>query len=74
MKTYIVYIETRKNDRDEILGPFSTFEKAKDALKKYFNCWTEEELMEYKEYDSNFNEGKIFTEEESAEILEREME
>lgn len=74
MKVYLVDITTRKNDRDETLGPFSTFDKAKEALRKHFSHWTEEELREYTEYDSNYDKGCIFTEEESAEIFEREME
>ena len=36
MKTYIVNIETRKNDRDDLLGPYRTFEEAK---KLCGNIW-----------------------------------
>ena len=73
MKVYIVDIETRKNDRDDTLGPFTTFAKAVDAMREHFSNWTLQELAEYTEYGSNFNEGKIFTEEESVEIIEREL-
>jgi hypothetical protein len=74
MKTYIVNIETRKNDRDDVLGPYRTFEKAKEAMREHLDLWTDEELESYKEYDSDFNKGCIYTEEESIEIIEREME
>ncbi len=74
MKVYIVDIETRKNDRDDTLGPFTTFEKAKKALAKHFDHWEEEELKTYKEYGSDFDKGCIFTEEESVQIFERELE
>lgn len=73
MKVYIVDITTRKNDRDATLGPYSTFEKAKQALREHFDHWTEEELREHKDYDSDFDKGCIFTEETSAEIIEREL-
>jgi len=74
MKVYLVDITTRKNDRDCNLGPYSTFEKAKKALREHYEYWTEEELRAYKEYDSDYDKGCIFTEEDSAEIFEREIE
>ena len=73
MKVYLVDITTRKNDRDDTLGPYSTFEKAKDALREVFQYWKPGKLESYKEYGSNFEEGRIFTEETSAEIYEREI-
>lgn len=73
MKTWIVDIETRKNDRDDTLGPFSTFEKAKKAIREHLSHWTDEELNEYKEYGSDFSKGNIYTEEYSIETYEREM-
>ena len=69
MKTWIVDIETRKGDRDTVLGPFLTFEKAQEALLKYFGEW----IKSYTEYDSDFSKGCIYTEENSAEIYEREL-
>jgi len=70
MKTYIVNIETRKNDRDDVLGPFSSFKKAQQAILERKGDW----VLNYDEYDSDFSKGKIYTEEESIEILERELE
>lgn len=70
MKTYIVNIETRKNDRDCVLGPFVLFENAQKALKEYM-CM--DDIEEYTEFDSDFSKGQIYTEEESAEIIEREL-
>ena len=74
MKVYIVDIATRKNDRDDILGPFSTKEKAIQAIREYFYHWKPGHLDSYKEYGSDINEGRILTEETSAEMYEREVE
>lgn len=74
MKVYLVNITTRKNDRDEILGPYSTKEKAIQSIREYFDHWKPEKLDSYKEYGSDINEGRIFTEEDSAEVYEREIE
>jgi hypothetical protein len=73
MKVYIVNIETRKGDGNSILGTFSTFEKAQAALKKYCD-WIDDIENYTDEFDSNFSKGQIYTEEESIEILERELE
>lgn len=70
MKTYIVDIETRKGDRDNTLGPFATFQKAQDAIVNHCGDW----VKTHTEFDSDFNAGKIYTEEETIEILERELE
>jgi hypothetical protein len=74
MKVYIVNIETRKGDGNDILGPFTTFGKALQAIREHFYCWTQEELDEYDEFDSDISKGQIYTEEESVEIIERELE
>ena len=74
MKVFLVDITTRKGDGDCTLGPYSSFEKAQGALKDYFSFWDLEELENYKEFDSDFSKGWIFTEEKSAEIYERELE
>ena len=73
MKVWIVSIITRKNDRDATLGPYSTKEKAVQAVREYFNHWKQGKLDSYEEYDSDINEGRIFTEEDSTEVLEREL-
>ena len=73
MKVYIVNVTTRKNDRDAILGPYSTKEKAIQAIREYFGHWRPGKLDAYKEYNSDINEGRIFTEEDSTEVLEREL-
>ena len=74
MKVYIVDIETRKGDGNGTLGPFTTFGKALQAMRDYFSHWTQEELDEYDEFDSDISKGQIYTEEESVEIIERELE
>ncbi len=73
MNVYIVDITTRKNDRDATLGPFSTKEKAIQAIREYFGHWKPGTLDAYKEYGSDINEGRILTEEDSAEMIEREL-
>ena len=69
MKTWIVDIETRKNDRDQTLGPFSTFEKAQEAIVNECGEW----VKEHTDFDSDFSKGEIYTEEETIIILEREL-
>lgn len=71
MKTYTIFIETRKGDDNGFLGPFSTFEKAQEKLKEHFD-WMD--VKNYKEFDSDFSKGEIYTEEESVQIIEREIE
>lgn len=73
MKVWIVSKTTRKNDDDQIIGPFSTFEKAKQAVRNCFEYWSDEKIKSYKEYGSDIEKGRIFTEETSAEVLEREL-
>jgi len=73
MKTYTVYIETRKGDDNGFLGPFSTFEKAQEALKNHCD-WIDDVETYTDEFGSDFGKGCIYTEEESVEIIEREME
>ena len=73
MKVYLVNITTRKNDRDGVLGPFTTLEKAKQAIREHLSHWTDERLNEYKEYGSDFSKGLILTEEYSIETIEREL-
>jgi len=72
MEVYIVNIETRKHDRDETLGPFTTFDKARQAVLEYED-WTEEKWKNYTEFDSSWENGTIYTEEHSVEIYEREL-
>ena len=45
MKTWIVDIETRKNDRDQTIGPFSTFEKAQEAIVNECGEWFQKEIV-----------------------------
>ncbi len=73
MKTYIVNIETRKGDKYSILGPFSSFEKARAAMQQEYNYWTDEKWKSYTRYGSSWDKGTIYTEEYSFEILEREL-
>lgn len=73
MKVYIVDITTRKNDRDRTLGPFTNFEKALESMRKELDFWDDQMLFSYTEYDSDFFKGKIFTEEDSYEIIERDL-
>ncbi len=75
MKTWIVDIETRKNDRDTTLGPFTTFEKAQDAMREYLRMSIDELLERDAECDfgSDYNKGLYYSEEETVEIIEREL-
>jgi len=76
MKTYIVNIEYRKG-AGKILGPFSTFENAQREMLNYLGMTLEEIAeyeKEYEEFDSCFDKGTFYSEEESVEILERELE
>ena len=73
MKTYIVNIESRKGDRNYTLGPYTTFEKARAAFSEHDRYWTEEVWKEYTEYGSSYDEGTLYTEEETVEIYEREL-
>ena len=72
MKTYLVIIETRKGDRDETLGPFTSFEKAREAFLEE-EGWTKQEWENYAKYDSSFEKGTLYTEEISVNIVEREL-
>jgi len=72
MKVYIIDITTRKNDGDHTLGPFTTFEKAQAALKKYCS-WIDDIETYTDEFESDFAKGQIYNEEESIEIIEREL-
>lgn len=76
MKIYLLTRETRKHyyGDDGVYGTFSTFEKALAELRKKLSSWSDEELQKYKEYNSDFNKGCIFTEEDSWEIIEKEVE
>ena len=69
MKLWIVDIETRKNDADWTLGPFSSFKKAQDAVVERYGEW----VKEHTDFDSDFNKGEIYTEEETIIIMEREL-
>lgn len=73
MTVYIVDIETRKHDRDDTLGPFSTFEKAQEAIKDHTG-WSDKFLENHKEFGSDWSKGEIYTTETSAVIMEREIE
>jgi hypothetical protein len=73
MKVYIVDIDTRKGDNNKTLGPYSTFEKAQAAIKKYCD-WIDDIETYTDEFDSDFSKGEIYTEEETVTILEREVE
>lgn len=72
MKVYIVDIDTRKGDGDGTLGPFTTFEKAQAAVKDYCS-WIDDIETYTDDFDSDFSKGQIYTEEESIEIIEREL-
>ena len=72
MKVYLVNIDTRKTARDELLGPFSSFEDAQNAIRELY-YWYNGDIADHKEYNSDFSKGQIYTEEESVEILEREV-
>jgi hypothetical protein len=75
MKTYLVIIETRKGDGDRTLGPFTIFEKAQDAMRDYLRM-SVADLLERDtecEFGSDYNKGSYFSEEESVEIVEREL-
>lgn len=76
MKIYLLTRETRKHyyGDDGVYGTFSTFEKAHAALRKELRSWTDEELNEYTQYGSDWSKGRIFTEEDSWEIIEKEIE
>jgi hypothetical protein len=72
MTVYLIDVETRKNDRDEILGPFSTFEKALEAMLEYLGM-TKEEAEKYDEFDSKVLNGEFFSEEKTVTIYKREI-
>lgn len=76
MKIYLLTRETRKHyyEDDGVYGTFSTFEKAQAFLRKKLSSWTDQELNEYKEYGSDWSKGCIYTEEDSWEIIEKEIE
>ena len=60
MKTYLLQIETRDGEyRTE--GPFLTFKEAQNEIAKYFSHWPPEDLLNYRKYDSNFNEGRVYS-------------
>lgn len=69
MKTWIVDIDTRKGDGNGTLGPFSSFEKAQDAIVAEYGDW----VKEHTDFDSDFSKGEIYTEEMTVLILEREL-
>lgn len=75
MKVYLLNRDTRKHyyGDDGTYGTFSTFEKAQTALREKLDNWTDEELNAYKEYGSDFSKGCIYTEEDSWEIIEKEI-
>lgn len=76
MTVYLVDIETQKFDGSNTLGPFTTFEKAKQAARtcSFLRHWTDEKLDEYDDFDSNWEEGRIYTEDYCIEVFERELE
>lgn len=71
MKTYLAFFEYRKGSPDT-LGPFSSFEAAQDAVLKDLG-WSKQDWRDYKDYDSSFEDGTIYTEECSVEIHKREL-
>ena len=76
MKVYLLTRDTRCHDYgdDGVYGTYSTFEKALAALREELDHWTDEELNNYKEYNSDFSKGQIYTEEDTWEIIEKEVE
>lgn len=76
MKVFLLNRETRKHyyGDDGTYGTFSTFEKAQVALRKELSHWTDEKLNSYNKYDSDWSKGRIYTEEDSWEIIEQEIE
>lgn len=71
MKTYIATFEYRKGG-GATLGPFTTLELARAAVLEEMG-WTEEEWKNYIKYGSSFEEGTIYTEENTVIIEEREL-
>jgi hypothetical protein len=71
MKTYLATFEHRKGE-SYTLGPFSSFETAQIAVLQDLN-WSKQDWQEYKDYDSSFEDGTIYTEDFSVEIYEREL-
>ena len=68
MTVYLVDIERRKGDGDT-LGPFSTRDKAIAALREYVGDDTPAE----DEFGGQLSEGTYYSEEETIEVLEREV-
>lgn len=73
MKVYLVTIEYRKGG-GKTFGPFRTFDTARAAFIKDSGWWTEEKWKNYTEYDSSWEKGTLYTEDQTVEIVERELE
>ena len=75
MITYIVDIDKREGE-GSILGPFTNKDKAKAALRKYVEKRYDPEAIKYciAHYNSSFEKGRFNSEEESIEIIEKELE
>lgn len=71
MKTYLAIFEYRKGE-SYTLGPFLSFETAQIAVLQDLN-WSKQDWQEYKDYDSSYENGTIYTEDCSVEIHEREL-
>jgi len=73
MKVYLITIDKRE-DYSETVGPYSTKEKAiskvNELVRKNYGTRADECL---RAYGGNLSEGTFYSEEETYEIVEREL-
>jgi len=69
MTVFFIHEQTRDGDSN-LIGPFSSFEKAHKAFLKEL-CLTEDSV--YTRYDSDLPKGLYYDEETHLEIIEKEV-